>query len=81
MTDRADGGQVILVWIAKCGAVVIPASIVTRVWSAHPHVAFGLGLSAGIVLQHFIPPKGKPLHLCTELFVAVVAAVLLGLLK
>jgi hypothetical protein len=74
MKDRVEGGEVILAWIAKCTLLVVPASIFPRVWTAHPHMAFGVGLGTGIVSQHFIPPKGKPVHLCILLILAAIGA-------
>ncbi len=56
MTNGADGGRVIIVWIAKCGAVVFPSSILPRIWMTHPATAFTLGLVIGVLAQHFIPP-------------------------
>lgn len=74
--STADASQVVLVWIAKCAAVVTPASILPRIWTAHPHVAFGLGLAMGITVAHLIPPRGKTNFLYLLLALAVAAAII-----
>jgi hypothetical protein len=73
MVARVDVGQMIMAAIVKGAVVVAPCNILPRIWTAHPHVAFGLGLVVGVTLQHFIPPRGKPWQLCVLLALAVVA--------
>jgi hypothetical protein len=76
MTEKVDGDQLLLAWIAKPVVLGVAASIVPRVWTSHPHIAFGVGLTVGIVLQHFIPPRGKVGHLCVLLVLAVLGALI-----
>lgn len=71
-----DRGVIASVWILKCGVTVIPASILPRLWTTHPHIAFGIGLILGLTLQHFIPPRGKWVHLFLLIFAAVVVALI-----
>jgi len=77
--DKVDGGQVVLAWIAKCTLLAVPAYVLPRAWATHPHIAFGLGLCAGVILQHFVSPRGKMSQLVIELFLAIVGATLLSL--
>lgn len=45
--------------LAKCVVIALPAGILPRLWSAHGNIAFGVGLCAGILLQHLFPQGGK----------------------
>lgn len=60
--------------LAKCVVTALPAGILPRLWRAHSSIVFGLGLCAGVLLQHFIPPKGKVADLPLILLAAIVAA-------
>ena len=60
--------------LAKTVVTALPAGILPRLWSAHGNIAFGVGLCAGILLQHFIPPRGKVAHLVLILLAAIVAS-------
>jgi uncharacterized membrane protein YbjE (DUF340 family) len=71
---KIDHEQAIPSFALKVIAFAVPAYIISRVWTAHPHVAFGLGIAVGSVLQHFIQPRGKPLELCFLLLLAVIGA-------
>jgi hypothetical protein len=73
---KIDYEQTIPAFVLKVLAFVVPAYIISRVWIAHPHIAFGLGLAVGSILQHFIPPRGKLRELCILLFFAVLGALL-----
>jgi ABC-type multidrug transport system permease subunit len=73
MENRLNTTTIVLGWIAKCVIALVPASVLPRIWTAHPHMSFGLGLSIGIVLQHFVPPRGTLFRLIILLAVAIVA--------
>jgi hypothetical protein len=64
--------------LAKCVVTALPAGILPRLWSVHGNIAFGVGLCAGILLQHFIPPRGKVADLVLILLLAIVAAFLVA---
>ena len=66
--------QAIPIFLSKAAALLVPAYIISRVWTAHPHLAFGLGLATGSVLQHFVPPRGKFVELTILILFAIVAA-------
>src|SRR5208282_3403592 len=69
-----DGGWMTAIWLAKVMTLLVPSSIFPRVWTTHPHIAFGLGLAVGSILQHFIPPRGKLQGLCVLLLLAALGA-------
>jgi hypothetical protein len=60
--------------LAKTVVTALPAGILPMLWRAHGSIAFGLGLCAGVLLQHFIPPRGNVVDLVVILLVAIVAA-------
>ena len=54
-----DVSQTYHSWIVRCLIVCLPASLLPDGFPLHPHAAFGFGLIGGLVVQYFIPPRGK----------------------
>lgn len=61
-------------WFPKCLTVSVLPVILEDIFPAHPHLTFGAGLVAGVLIQHFIPPRGQMRHLYMLLAVAIAAA-------
>ena len=57
-------------WIFKGAVAIVPACLLVRVFQSHAAIAFSVGLFAGIISQHFIPPRGTIKHLFLLLAVA-----------
>jgi hypothetical protein len=74
MTNGRKPGALTPNFVMKCVVAALPGSILPKLWPSHINTAFGLGLSAGVLIQHFIPPKGK----LSDLFVLLLAAVILA---
>jgi hypothetical protein len=58
-------------WVIKCIVVSLPSLLPDR-FPLHPHVAFGFGLFVCLVVQHFIPPRGRHLGLLFALAAVLV---------
>ena len=62
-------------WLAKLLTVCVPPVILEWVFPARPHLTLGAGMVAGVLIQHFIPPKGQTRHLYMLLALAISLAV------
>jgi hypothetical protein len=74
MAAKIDKSQMVTVVAMKAVLLVAPSNILPRVWTAHPHIAYGLGLVIGILLQNLVRPRLKLWQLCGLIGLAVVAA-------
>lgn len=59
--------------IMKCLVAGLPAVALPSIWPQHSHIAFGLGFGAGVLVQHFIPPRGKLRDLLVLLVIVLAA--------
>lgn len=62
-------------WLLKILAIAVPPVILEHIVTRYPHLAFALGIVGGILLQHFIPPRGSVRQLCVLVVVATALAV------
>jgi hypothetical protein len=74
MAAKVETGEMIMVVAMKAVLLVAPSNILPRVWTAHPHIAYGLGLVIGIGLQNFIRPRLKPWQLYLLVALAIAGA-------
>jgi hypothetical protein len=63
-------------WLAKTLTVVFPVVVLEDIFPRHTHSTFAVGALVGVLLQHFIPPRGSTLQLCLLVSVALVLALL-----
>jgi hypothetical protein len=49
--------------------------ILEHIFPARPNLTLGLGLVAGVLIQHFIPPRGRMRQLYVFLALAIAVAV------
>jgi len=74
-----DDSMAIVPTIVKCLIIALPSSLLPDRFPLHPHVAFGFGLIGGLIVQHFIPPRGR--HLLLLIAVAIVLIAVHTMLK
>jgi hypothetical protein len=61
-------------WLSKLLTVAVPPVILEDIFPARPHLMLAAGMVAGILIQHFIPPRGKIRHLYMLLAMATALA-------
>jgi hypothetical protein len=61
-------------WLPKLLTMCVPPVILEDIFPARPHLMLATGMVAGVLIQHFIPPRGKIRHLCMLLAIATALA-------
>src|SRR5712664_226475 len=59
----------------RCLTVSLPPVVLEHIFPTHAHLTFGVGIVAGVLIQHFIPPRGR----WRQLYVLLALAIALGL--
>jgi hypothetical protein len=62
-------------WFPKFLTMCLPPVFLEWVFPARPHLTLGAGMVAGVIIQHFIPPRGQLRHLYMLLALAIALAV------
>lgn len=62
-------------------AVAVPPVILEHIYPAHPDLTFGIGLLGGVIIQHFIAPRGSIRLLVTLFTLALALAILSAVIK
>ena len=62
-------------WLPKLLTICFPPIMLEWVFPARPHLTLGAGMVAGVLIQHFIPPRGQTRHLYMLLALAIALAV------
>jgi hypothetical protein len=63
-------------WFYKALTIGLAPVILERVFPGHAHMSFALGSLGGVILQHFLPPQGRPRHLLILLALALGCSIL-----
>lgn len=61
-------------WLPKVLTIAVPPVILEDIFPARAHLMWAAGIVAGILIQHFIPPKGQMRHLYLLLALAIALA-------
>lgn len=78
MAAKVDTSAMLLVVIMKAILLLAPSNILPRLWTSRPHLAYGLGLAVGVILQNIVRPRLKLWQLCIVLTLAIVAALIVA---
>ncbi len=78
MTDNPTSSSA---WLSKSLTVAVPPVVLEHIFPSHPHLTFGIGITGGVIFQHFIPPRGRSRYLFILLALAVAAAFLNATLR
>lgn len=72
--SKPEGGSP---WLSKTLVVAICPALLKQMFPPHSHhLAFGIGLLSGIIIQHFIPPRGTGRVLAFALALALALSLL-----
>jgi hypothetical protein len=70
-----EGTKTSLAWLPKCLAIAVAPVILEHIFPVRPNLTLGVGLVAGVFIQHFIPPRGQICQLYVFLVLATAVAI------
>ena len=73
MTGNSNIGSA---WLPKLIVIALSPVVLEHLFPRHPHLTFGIGVTVGVLLQHFVPPRGKGRDLLKLLALALVFALI-----